>query len=343
MAINPIAFMVVMTWLVLSTLVLLGLLVRTLWRRKIETAALDTILTTLEAMAKTRQQIILNILRPFHPEDEKVLQEQASALVGYETAMQRQVLEAFASKDVSALAALPGWTETLVTPYHALIERLTETASTTAAGGPDIETLRMAFASDLNELKAEFMQTLQAEAGRLGDGIEAQNKHLETVEHDVGKLEARLVTIESRAVPVSPPPEAAEPSAQAAPDTTNEVPVFDNEEPNAAKCEDATWDAQSDLAIEDHVVPPHDGTSTAADDASTEKAIEHDLGPEDGIQLVVDEDETSSASDGEAGDGIEGQDDLAAAWAEALESAGNEDVDIDAIIGAHDDGERQSA
>ncbi len=286
MVIDPIAFMFVVSALVLCVLVLLGLLGRHLWFKKVDAAAMDTILTSLDAMASTRHQVIANALRRFYEQDETALNEQASALVGYELAMQRNVLEAFSARRLSGLAALPGWAEQMVSPYHAIIRRLSGDAGAGGRGATEhseqIDALRMAIHSDIACLKDD----IRDETKRLYERL-AEN-------------EARLSALESatREDPAKAAEAAASPPAEVADD---EVPaadaggiVFDND---------------------DQDVPEPDATAPVATVGAGETTP----------SAAVDEE---SRDDG-AG---EGQDDLAAAWAEALEEAGTDDVDIDAML-----------
>ena len=322
MLINPFVFTLLVSGLILCSLVLIGLFGRHLWLKKVDAAAMDTILTSLDAMANTRHQVIANALRPFYRQDETALKEQAEALVGYELAMQRNCLEAFAAHRISGLAAMPGWAETMVTPYHAIIQRLAGDATAPSSRGPaadeQIDALRMALQSDIACLKgdlrdenARLLEELSANRSRI-EALEATlagGGQLETAEEAMTEdAEADAGVVFDNVEPAASDNETAMPAAEEvildAPSPADEVPV---EAPVMA--EDSTMPEEADSPEE---------TTAAASDGD-------DL-------LVVDEE-----------GGVE-QDDLAAAWADALEEAGSDDIDIDAMLeGQTPDGVRQSA
>ena len=321
MLINPFVFTLLVSGLIFCSLILLGLLGRHLWLKKVDAAAMDTILTSLDAMANTRHQVIANALRPFYRQDETALKEQAEALVGYELAMQRNCLEAFAAHRISGLAAMPGWAETMVTPYHAIIQRLAGDAATPpASGGPvsddQIDALRMALQSDIACLKDD----LRDETARLLEKLDADRSRIEALEAALAG-DARL-----------------EVAGEADKGDASTGVVFDNEI-EVEEASDAPREDSIEQGDRDALSTAVDGTapepaSTAMDDTSpgADSAEEAATGV-DGDPLVVDE---------EAG-GVE-QDDLAAAWADALEEAGSDDVDIDAMLeGRTSEGVRQSA
>ncbi len=349
MAINPVYFTVIVTCLMLCIITLLTLLGRHLWRKRVDAATLQAILISLDGISSTRQQVVSNTLRPIYPDNEQVLAEQAAALVQFEAELQRNVLHAFVGRRISDLAAIPGWTEAMVTPYHQLIRRLSNAgqsvaASATAADEQQLDALRMAIASDIRSLQSDVQQN----TARLQDGLSEVRARLDALESNQqgGLPEAHQSGDAVEETATTPLPEdAASPELSA--DTGGSNVVFDNEQEDAPipatddslataeSGDDSSPDQQAAVAAsidETPTTPEEDAepsSETAAETeqpaAAVEVASENDAADE-GL-LIVEDDNDVMADD---------QDDLAAAWAEALDEAGSEAVDVDALLAEQD-------